>query len=137
MSCARSRRRNRICGRLIMSVCVASWRRWRVLDAWPAGGGGRGRPGAGGGGGGGGGGGTHPGFGYPLQNGPRELWLSMWSRLEKGGRSDSRTLHEKEGSKREPTLWGQSFSACVLQGKHPALAIICVLITVLRVIVSE
>ena len=30
-----------------------------------------------------GGGGTHPGFGYPLQNRPRELWLSMRSRLEK------------------------------------------------------
>ena len=30
-----------------------------------------------------GGGGTHPGFGYPLQNGPRELWLSTQSKLEK------------------------------------------------------
>ena len=30
-----------------------------------------------------GGGGTHPGFGYPLQNGPQELWLSTQSRLEK------------------------------------------------------
>ena len=47
------------------------------------GGGGRGRPGARGWGGGGGG--THPGFGYPLQNGPRELWLSTWSKLEKKG----------------------------------------------------
>ena len=32
-----------------------------------------------------GGGGTHPGFGYPLQNGSQELWLSTRSRLEKGG----------------------------------------------------
>ena len=32
-----------------------------------------------------GGGGTHPGFGYPLKNGPQELWLSMRSRLEKKG----------------------------------------------------
>ena len=32
----------------------------------------------------GGGGGTHPGFGYPLENGPRKLWLSTWSRLGKG-----------------------------------------------------
>ena len=34
---------------------------------------------------GGGGGGTHTGFGYPLQNSPRELWLSTRSRPEKGG----------------------------------------------------
>ena len=31
--------------------------------------------------------GTHPSFGYPLQNGARELCLSPWSRLEKGGLS--------------------------------------------------
>ena len=34
---------------------------------------------------GGGGGGTHPGFGYPQQNGSRELWLSMRSRQRKRG----------------------------------------------------
>ena len=39
-----------------------------------------------------GGGGTHPGFGYPLQNGPRELWLSTRSRLEKGGLSLTQVL---------------------------------------------
>ena len=55
---------------------------------------------------GGGGGGTHPGFGYPLQNGPRELGLSMWSRIEKGGLSLTQKLSEgrlQEG----PTLKGQ------------------------------
>ena len=34
-----------------------------------------------------GGGGTHPGFGYPQQQGSRELWLSMQSRQENGGLS--------------------------------------------------
>ena len=39
------------------------------------------------------GGGTHPDFRYPLQNRPRELWLSTWSMLEKGGAvTDPRTL---------------------------------------------
>ena len=42
----------------------------------------------------GGGGGTHPGFGYPLQNGPQELWLSMQSMLEKGGLSLTLVLSE-------------------------------------------
>ena len=37
------------------------------------------------GGGGPGGGGTHPGFGYALENGALELWLSTQSRLEKRG----------------------------------------------------
>ena len=30
-------------------------------------------------GGGGGGGGTYLGYWYPLQNGPRDLWLPTWS----------------------------------------------------------
>ena len=42
----------------------------------------------------GGGGGTHPGFRYPLQNGPRELWLSMRSWLGKGGLSLTQVLLE-------------------------------------------
>ena len=50
-------------------------------------------------------GGTHPGFGYPLQNGPRELWLSTQSRLEKGGLSLTQVLWE--AGCRGPTLWSQ------------------------------
>ena len=46
---------------------------------------------------GGGGGGTHPGFWYPLQNRPRELWLSTRSKLEKGGLSLTQVLSEGVG----------------------------------------
>ena len=42
-----------------------------------------------------GGGCTHPGSGYQLQIGPRELWLSMQSRLEKGGLSLTQVLSEE------------------------------------------
>ena len=45
--------------------------------------------------GGGWGGGTHPGFGYPLQNGQRELWLSVLSSLEKEGLSLTQVLSEE------------------------------------------
>ena len=45
------------------------------------------------------GGGTHPGSGYQLQIGSRELWLSMQSRLEKGGLSLTQVLSEE-------SVWG-------------------------------
>ena len=52
---------------------------------------------------GGGGALTLPGFGYPLQNGPQELWLSTRARLEKGGLSLTQVLSEG-GCKKGPTL---------------------------------
>ena len=53
------------------------------------------------------GGGTPPGFGYPLQKGPRELWLSTRSRLEKGGVvTDPSTL--RRGAVRGGLLCGGS-----------------------------
>ena len=48
-----------------------------------------------------GGGVTHPVFEYPIQNGSRELLLSIRSRLEKGGLSLTQELTEgglKEGA---------------------------------------
>ena len=46
-----------------------------------------------------GGGGTYSGFGYLLQNGPRELWLSTQSRLEKRGGCHRPKYSEKRAVK--------------------------------------
>ena len=80
-------------------------------------------------------GGTHPGFGYPLQNRPRDLRLSTRSRPEKERLSLTQEL-PGGGLSEGHSQFGLERLARLVQGKHPGLYVLAILIAVVKVFVS-